>query len=233
MSLYDNLKIAIIIPAYNEAHAIAKVIAEIPSVLSALVLVIDNNSTDETAEVAIKSGATVLTEKQQGYGNACLCGLSYLAGLPLAVDIVIFLDADYSDYPVQMLSLIAPIINKKADLVIGSRVLGRKESGSMTIIQRFGNWLATKMIYFFYRVRFTDLGPFRAMDYPKLIALDMQDRTYGWTVEMQVKAAKLGYRCEEVAVDYRRRIGISKISGTIKGVVGAGYKIISTILKYR
>jgi hypothetical protein len=148
-------------------------------------------------------------------------------------DIVVFLDADHSDHPEQLPQVIAPIVRGEADLVIGSRALGSKERGSMTPQQVFGNWLATRMMRWLYGVRFTDLGPFRAVRYDALLAIGMRDRTFGWTVEMQVKAAKLHLRCVEVPVDYRKRIGVSKVSGTVYGTVMAGYKIIATILKYR
>ena len=147
-------------------------------------------------------------------------------------DIVVFVDADYSDYPAEMVQLIEPIRSGKMDLVIGSRALGNRQPGSMTPQQRFGNYLATRLLRWLYGVRYTDLGPFRAIRFESLLALDMQDRTYGWTVEMQLKAAKQGLRIAEVPVSYRKRIGFSKISGTVKGTVLAGYKIITTIFKY-
>ncbi len=232
--MQNKYQIAVIIPAHNEEKAIVKVLAEIPQVLNPIVIVVDNNSNDQTAQVAAQNGAIVLTEPKQGYGYACLKGIDYLQKQAnLKIDIVVFLDGDYSDYPAKMIDLIQPIIDHQADLVIGSRALGRQETGAMTIPQRFGNWLATRLIYFFYKKRFTDLGPFRAIGYKALLSLDMQDKTYGWTVEMQIKGVKQGLKCTEIAVDYRRRIGISKISGTIKGVLGAGYKIITTIFKYR
>jgi hypothetical protein len=150
-----------------------------------------------------------------------------------APDIVVFLDADHSDHAEQLPELIAPILDGQADLVIGSRALGLKERGSMTPQQIFGNWLATRLIRWLYGVHFTDLGPFRAIRYESLLAIGMRDRTFGWTVEMQVKAAKLALRCTEVPVRYRKRIGVSKVSGTVYGTVMAGYKIITTIFKYR
>lgn len=175
----------------------------------------------------------VLEEPKRGYGNACLKGIAYLTAktAELRPEVVVFLDGDFSDYPEELPSLTAPIFEKDFDLVIGSRVLGVRQKGSLTPQQVFGNWLATTLVRWMYKVRFTDLGPFRAIRFSKLLELEMKDPTYGWTVEMQVKAAKLGLRCTEVAVSYRKRIGISKVSGTISGSVKAGYKILWTIFK--
>ncbi|KAA9345918.1 glycosyltransferase family 2 protein [Adhaeribacter soli] len=228
-------RIHVIIPAYNEEHSIQKVIRDIPSGLVAEVVVVDNNSKDNTAGAARTAGATVLFQPLLGYGNACLKGLEYLQQKPATEkpDIVVFLDGDYSDYPEKMPELLQPILENRADLVIGSRALGNREAGSMTVPQVFGNWLATKLLKLFYQVHFTDLGPFRAIRYENLVNLNMQDQTYGWTVEMQLKAAKQKLRCTEVAVPYRKRIGYSKISGTVKGTVLAGYKILYTIFRYR
>jgi len=225
--------ISVIIPAYNEEGSIGKVVDDIPKNLVREILVCNNNSKDRTVEVARVAGAIVLTENRRGYGYACLCGMDYLEKLDKKPDIVVFLDGDYSDYPKEIALVIAPIIEQDMDMVIGSRALGKRESGSMTIPQVFGNWLATTLIRWFYGVKFTDLGPFRAIKYKKLIALGMCDKTYGWTVEMQVKAAKQKLKCAEVAVNYRKRIGYSKVSGTLKGTIMAGYKIITTIFKYR
>ncbi len=221
-------KIFVIIPAYNEQDSVGKVLAEIPPVSE--VIVVDNNSSDQTAEQARSAGATVLSEPKQGYGNACMKGLEYAK--QKNPDIVVFMDADYSDFPQEMTQIIEPILENKADLVIGSRILGRREPGSLAPQQVFGNWLATKLLHLLYGVRFTDLGPFRAIGFKQLLNLNMQDRSYGWTVEMQLKAAKQKLRCTEVPVSYRNRIGASKISGTLKGSVLAGYKIIWTILRY-
>jgi glycosyltransferase involved in cell wall biosynthesis len=224
--------IYVLIPAFNEENGIGEVIREIPKGLVREIVVINNASTDNTEKIARESGATVLRETIPGYGRACLKGLSYLKQSIRPHDIVVFIDADHSDYPEEMTLLVQPIIHRQADLVIGSRALGQKEKGSMTPQQIFGNWLATRLLRILYKVHFTDLGPFRAIRYEHLVALNMQDTTYGWTVEMQVKAAKLKLRCLEVPVRYRRRIGFSKISGTLKGTVMAGYKIITTIFKY-
>ena len=226
--------ICVIIPAYNEERSITKVIADIPAGLVSEVIVVNNNSSDNTAKVAQDADATVLLQTARGYGNACLKGLEYLAKKPVTKkpDIVVFLDGDYSDFPEKMPELVNPILQDQADLVIGSRALGIREKGSMTVPQVFGNWLSTRLLKLIYGVRFTDLGPFRAMRYESLVALNMQDKTYGWTVEMQLKAAKKKLRCLEVAVPYRQRIGVSKISGTIKGSILAGYKILYTIFKY-
>jgi len=222
----------VIIPAFNEENAVGKVIQDISKTLVHEVIVVNNNSTDETSKAAKKAGATVLFEEVKGYGRACLKGIQHLKGKMERGDIVVFLDADYSDHPQQMETLIKPISEGKAMLVIGSRKLGVSEAGSMTFPQRFGNWLACGLIQLIYGVKFTDLGPFRAIEYGTLQGMDMQDQTYGWTVEMQVKAAKRKISFTEVPVDYRKRIGFSKISGTLKGTVMAGYKIITTIFKY-
>jgi glycosyltransferase involved in cell wall biosynthesis len=181
--------------------------------------------------MAKNAGASVVDAPQSGYGNACLAGINYLKNRAQKQDIIVFIDGDYSDYPEQIPDLIAPIINLQADLVIGSRALGQKEKGSMTLPQEFGNWLATRLIALFYKVQFTDLGPFRALTWENLMLINMQDKTFGWTVEMQIKAAKLDLRCTEVPVKYRKRIGVSKVSGTLKGVILAGYKIIWMIFK--
>ena len=227
-----NAVVKVIIPAYNEENGVGQVIAEIPKHIVSEIIIVNNASTDNTEVVATKAGATVLREPIPGYGRACLKGIQYLRQSEHKPDIVVFLDADHSDYPEEIESVIKPILDLQADMVIGSRALGNKERGSMTPQQIFGNWLATRLLNLFYGVKFTDLGPFRAITYSKLIELDMQDKTYGWTVEMQLKAAKNGLRCVEVPVRYRKRIGFSKISGTVKGTVMAGYKILHTIFKY-
>jgi len=224
--------INVIIPAFNEENGVGQVIQEIPMNLVSEIIVVNNASTDDTARVAKQAGATVLREPTPGYGRACLAGIDYLKTKHPSPDIVVFLDADHSDFPEEIRQLIEPILLDNVDLVIGSRALGHKEKGSMTPQQVFGNWLATRLLKLFYGVKFTDLGPFRAIKYDSLLSLDMQDRTYGWTVEMQVKAAKQKMKCVEIPVGYRKRIGFSKISGTLKGTLMAGYKIITTILKY-
>lgn len=224
--------ISVIIPAFNEENGVGRVIAEIPKGLIREIVVVNNASTDNTERIAKEAGAIVLRELTPGYGRACLKGIDYLKTLQAPPDVVVFLDADHSDYPEEMPQLVNPIVSANVDLVIGSRALGKKESGAMTPQQIFGNWLATRLLKFFYGVKFTDLGPFRAIRFSSLLALDMQDKTYGWTVEMQLKAAKKKMTCIEVPVRYRKRIGFSKISGTVKGTVLAGYKILTTIFKY-
>jgi glycosyltransferase involved in cell wall biosynthesis len=231
--MMNKADIIIIIPAYNEEKSLGLVINDIPKNIVREIIVVNNNSVDNTVAVAKSAGAIVLEEKRQGYGYACLKGIEYLKNLDDKPDIVVFLDADYSDYPEEIKQLVAPILNGYADLVIGSRALGERQSGSMTGQQIFGNWLATKLIKLFYGVVFTDLGPFRAIKYESLLELNMCDQTYGWTVEMQVKAAKCRIRFAEIPVSYRPRVGQSKISGTVKGSILAGYKIIRTIFKYK
>jgi len=207
------------------------VLANIPKGLIREVVVCNNASSDRTGEVALAAGATVLDVPEMGYGNACLRGIAHLKAKAAQPDIVVFIDADYSDYPEEMPQLIHPIVEEDVDLVIGSRVLGDMERGAMMPQQIFGNWLATNLIRMFYSYHFTDLGPFRAIKFAKLLELQMEDRDYGWTVEMQVKAAKMGFRTKEVPVSYRQRIGTSKVSGTVRGSVLAGHKILWTIFK--
>lgn len=223
--------IDIIIPAYNEENSIAKVINDIPKNLVRDILVCNNGSTDNTKDVATKAGAIVLDQPKKGYGNACLKGIDYISKNTIPPEVVVFMDGDYSDYPEEMIDLLKPIENDNCDLVIGSRSLGELQKGSMTPQQIFGNWLATTLIKIIYKYEFTDLGPFRAIKWDKLVFIDMKDRDFGWTVEMQVKAAKLGLICTEVPVKYRKRIGVSKVSGTVKGTILAGYKILWTIFK--
>ncbi len=224
--------IDVIIPAFNEERSIKSVVDDIPKTWVRHILVSNNGSTDKTKEVAQTAGAIVLDEPISGYGNACLKGMEYIAQLKEKPDIVVFLDGDYSDYPEQLPEVVDPIIHQSQDLVIGSRVLGKLEKGSMQPQQIFGNWLATSLIKLFYKYEFTDLGPFRAIKYDKLMEINMQDRDFGWTVEMQVKAAKLKMKCVEVPVNYKKRIGVSKVSGTIKGTILAGHKILWTIFKF-
>ncbi|MFN5170471.1 MAG: glycosyltransferase family 2 protein [Cyclobacteriaceae bacterium] len=226
-------RVDVIIPAFNEENGVGEVVREIPRSLVREIVVVNNASTDNTEVIARQAGATVLREPVPGYGRACLCGIAYLKKLPQPPDIVVFLDADHSDYPEEISQLIEPIRDGGAALVIGSRALGQREQGSMTPQQVFGNWLATRLLSILYGANFTDLGPFRAIRFDKLLELNMQDKTYGWTVEMQLKAARAGMPYVEVPVRYRKRVGFSKISGTVKGTLLAGYKIITTILKYR
>ncbi|GGK21274.1 glycosyl hydrolase [Yeosuana aromativorans] len=224
-------RIKVIIPAYNEEHSIANVINDIPKIVDE-VIVVNNNSNDETAKNAIKAGATVLTETNKGYGFACLKGLDYIAAHSEKPDIIVFLDGDYSDYPEELSKLVKPIIDDNIDLVIGARTKALREPHSMTPQQVFGNWLATFLMKFMYGARFTDLGPFRAIKYQKLLDLHMEDKTYGWTVEMQLKALKQKLSYIEVPVKYKQRIGVSKVSGTIKGSIFAGLIILGWIFKY-
>jgi glycosyltransferase involved in cell wall biosynthesis len=222
----------IVIPAFNEAQSVGLVIADIPKHLVRNIVVVNNNSTDETASIAKEAGAIVLTETQQGYGAACLCGLDFLRKQEPRPDVVAFLDADYSDHPEELPFVLAPIMDGRAELVIGSRSMGERQKGAMMPQQIFGNWLATNMMRVLYKSSFTDLGPFRAITWNALEKIQMADRDFGWTVEMQVKALKLGIPYTEVPVKYRQRKGVSKITGTIRGSVMAGYKIILTILRY-
>lgn len=224
MRMRNGYAVGVVIPALNEEAAVSKVIAAIPSWVDAIV-VSDNGSRDRTAYVARAAGARVIREPQPGYGAACLAGIGALP----PCDIIVFLDGDYSDHPEDMPSLVDPIIADEGELVIGSRTLGRRELGALTPQQIFGNWLATWLIRLIWGARFTDIGPFRAIKRSVLERLAMADRDYGWTVEMQVKAAQLGLRTLEAPVRYRRRIGISKISGTLVGSVRAGVKILSLI----
>ena len=223
--------IDIIIPAYNEEASIGKVLQDIPKDWVREILVCNNASTDNTATVASQNGGRVLLQPQKGYGSACLKGIEYIKQQAVKPDIVVFLDGDYSDHPEELPSVVRPIIEEEMDMVIGSRALGKLESGAMMPQQIFGNWLATTLIRLFYKYEFTDLGPFRAIRYDKLVEIDMVDPDFGWTVEMQVKAAKYKFNCTEVPVSYRQRIGVSKVSGTIRGTILAGHKILWTIFK--
>ncbi|MBY0226921.1 MAG: glycosyltransferase family 2 protein [Hyphomicrobium sp.] len=217
-------RIGVITPALNEEDAIARVIADIPAWVDHIV-VVDNGSVDDTADNAAEAGATVLMEHERGYGAACLRGMKHLDD----VDILVFVDGDYSDDPSQMAELVDPILSGHADLVIGSRVLGNPEKGALLPQQIAGNWLACYLMRRLFNARYTDLGPFRAIRASSLSKLDMQDRNFGWTVEMQVKAVLRGLSVTEVPVSYRRRIGRSKISGTITGSMKAGYTILRVI----
>jgi glycosyltransferase involved in cell wall biosynthesis len=228
------MNISVIIPAYNESDSIGNVIKDIPGDLVTEIIVVNNNSTDNTGIIASDLGAIVLNQQKQGYGHACLKGIEYLKAKKgnKKPDIVVFLDGDYSDFPHEMKYLLDPIVNDSFDMVIGSRMSGNRDRGSMLPRAVIGNLIATKLISLFYGYKFTDIGPFRAIKFDKLLEMQMQDKTYGWTVEMQIKAAKSKLRCTEVPVSYRKRIGVSKITGTVKGSLKAGYKIIWTIFKY-
>lgn len=223
--------IKVIIPAYNEQDSIALVVNDIPNIVDE-VIVISNNSTDNTEANAKNAGATVLQETRKGYGFACLKGMEYIAKQTKKPDIIVFLDGDYSDYPEQLTEIVHPIVKNNIDFVIGSRVERLREKGAMTPQQVFGNWLATFLMKVFFGAKFTDLGPFRAIKYDKLLGLNMQDKTYGWTVEMQLKVLKKKYSYIEIPVKYRNRIGVSKVSGTVKGTILAGIKILTWIFKY-
>ncbi len=223
--------IKVIIPAYNEQDSIANVIKDIPEIVDETI-VVSNNSTDNTEANAKNAGATVLKETRKGYGYACLKGMDYIKKQKTKPEIIVFLDGDYSDYPEQLTELVEPIIKENLDFVIGARVKELRELGSMTPQQIFGNWLATSLMKLFFGAKFTDLGPFRAIKYDKLLALEMEDKTYGWTVEMQLKALKQKLTYTEIAMKYRNRIGVSKVSGTVKGSIFAGIKILGWIFKY-
>jgi glycosyltransferase involved in cell wall biosynthesis len=224
-------KIKVIIPACNEEKAIANVIKEIPNIVSEII-VVSNNSTDDTIKVATEAGATVLSEHRKGYGYACLKGMEYLSHQEIKPDIVVFLDGDYSDYPQDLTQIIAPILKDEIDFVVGARVARLREKNSMMPQQIFGNWLATTLMKSFFSATFTDLGPFRAIKYEKLVGLNMEDKTYGWTVEMQLKVVKQKMSYVEIPVRYKTRIGVSKVSGTLNGSIMAGIKIIGWIFKY-
>lgn len=223
--------IDVVIPAYNEESSLPRVLAAIPKELVRRVVVADNNSRDRTAEVAAAAGAIVVPAPVQGYGSACLAGLDYLRrhGPP---EIVAFLDADFSDHPEELPRLVAPIAAGEADLAIGSRVLGQREKGALLPQARAGNFIACTLIRLLYGFRYTDLGPFRAISWRALESLEMRDPDYGWTAEMQVKALRRGLRVVEAPVSYRRRIGVSKITGTLAGSARAGYKILLTVVRY-
>lgn len=223
-------RIALIIPALNEEESLGRVLAALPPGLYEQVVVVDNGSEDATARVAASAGATVIREPRRGYGSACLAGI---AALDPAVDVVVFMDADASDVPEEARRLVEPISAGRADLVIGSRVLGKTERGALAVHQRFGNRLATRLIAWLYGFRYTDLGPFRAIRASSLRLLEMRDRDYGWTVEMQVRALERGLRVMEAPVDYRRRIGESKISGSLRASLAAGWKIMAMIVRLR
>jgi len=221
------MKTAVIIPAYNEEKSISSVINDIPKERVSEIIVVNNGSTDRTAEFAEKAGATVLHESLMGYGAACLKGIDYLEGK--GFELVVFLDGDFSDYPEEIDLLTDPIISGEYDFVLGSRVMGKREKDALPLQSRIGSVIAGIFINLFWHVRFTDLGPFRVIKYDKLIELDMKDKWFGWTIEMQIKAAKKKYEIKEVPVRYRKRIGKSKVTGTIKGSFMAGVIILKTI----
>jgi len=223
--------IKVIIPAFNEEKSIAKVIAEIPDFVEEIV-VVNNNSTDQTAQVATKAGANVLTEKSKGYGYACLKGIDYLSQKDKTPDILVFLDGDFSDFPQELTKIIQPIIDGRVDFVVGARVKELRASGSLTPQQVFGNWLVCFLMKILYQSSFTDLGPFRAIRWETLENLKMSDKTYGWTIEMQLKVLRQKISYQEVPVSYKKRIGVSKVSGTVKGTIFAGVKIIGWIFKH-
>lgn len=224
-------RIVVIIPAYNEERSIDWVIRDIPPVVEEII-VVNNGSTDATEKIAQKAGATVLKEDRRGYGYACLKGIAYLDAKAEKPDIVVFLDGDYSDYPEELTQVVQPIVEGGYDLVIGVRKKEWREKGSMTPQQIVGNWVASVLMRIFINSKFTDLGPFRAIRYEALKSLGMTDKTYGWTVEMQLKAHRKKLTYTQVSVHYRKRIGVSKVSGTLKGTIFASVKIIGWILKY-
>jgi len=225
------VRVAVLIPARNEEASLPLVLGAIPADRVEEVVVVDNASTDRTADTARSKGATVLFEPRPGYGAACLRGIDHLRGV--RPDVVVFLDADFSDHPEEMPLLLRALERDGADLVIGSRILGHREPGALLPQARFGNWLATRMMRLLYGGRFTDLGPFRAIRFGALIDLAMEDRGFGWTVEMQVKALKHRLRTAEVPVSYRRRVGVSKITGTVSGTLRAGAAILWTLVRNR
>jgi glycosyltransferase involved in cell wall biosynthesis len=234
VTLLDLSCVVVIIPALNEEASLPLVLGELPPL--GRVIVVDNGSTDTTAKVAAERGATVAAEPRRGYGAACLRGMAVVqeavaGGAPSPL-VVVFLDADYSDHPDLLPQLAAPILEGRADFVLGSRMLGKREPGAMPAQSRFGNRLACVLMRLLFGARYTDLGPFRAIAYPRLVELGMTDRNFGWTVEMQIKAKRAGLRTLEIPVPYRRRVGQSKISGTLWGSVRAGYKILYLIGKY-
>lgn len=223
--------IKVIIPAFNEEDSIGLVLKDIPDVVNE-VIVVSNGSTDGTERVAVEGGATVLREERKGYGWACLKAMKHISDQKEKPEIIVFLDGDYSDYPERLHDLVAPIREQNLDFVIGARVKHLREPGSMTGPQIFGNALATTLMKWFYGSRFTDLGPFRAIKYDQLMVMNMEDKTYGWTVEMQLKALRKKMTYMEIEVPYRNRIGESKVSGTVKGAIFAGIKILGWIFKY-
>jgi glycosyltransferase involved in cell wall biosynthesis len=226
----DLARIKVIIPALNEENSIGLVLADIPRDLVDEVIVVSNGSSDATEDRAARAGATVLREKRRGYGWACMKGVDHLASDP--PDIVVFLDGDYSDHADELLRVVEPILQDRADFVIGSRTAGNSEPGALLPQARIGNWLACSIIQWISGVRFSDLGPFRAIRYRDLVAMQMEEMTYGWTVEMQVKAVRADLQCAEVPVSYRKRIGDSKVTGTVTGTVKASARILWLLGRY-
>ena len=226
---FEGNRIVVIIPALNEEKSISKVVNSIPNIVDEII-VINNGSEDSTAIKASISGAKVIRENRKGYGYACLKGIDYLNKNP--PDIVVFLDGDYSDYPEDLEAIIKPILEKNVQFVIGARVKSLREKGALTPQQIFGNTLACLLMRLLYKANFTDLGPFRAIGWKNLVALEMSDKTYGWTIEMQLKVLRRKIKYIEVPVRYRKRIGYSKVSGTVKGTIMAGYKILTWIGKF-
>lgn len=227
--MLNNHKISVIIPAYNEEDAIGKVVGDIPGEIVDRIIVVDNGSDDQTAKNAGDAGAEVVQEPIMGYGMACLSGI---AALDADTDVVVFIDGDYSDYPQDMIDLLRPVINNEADMTLGSRIIGEKTKGAMLLHSSVGNIVATFLIRIIWGFRYTDLGPFRAIRYESLLRLGMQDTNFGWTAEMQIKAITNHLRIVELPVRYRKRIGKSKITGTLSGSLKASVKIAYTIFKY-
>jgi glycosyltransferase involved in cell wall biosynthesis len=223
----------VVIPALNERESLPLVLGDLPRPWIREVVVVDNGSTDGTGEVAARLGATVVPEPRRGYGQACLTGLATLAHRDPPPQVVVFLDADYSDHPDELTRIVRPIADGDADFVVGSRVLGRREPGALLPQARMGNLFAAWLIRRLYGLRITDLGPFRAIRWESLVDLGMSDRDFGWTAEMQVKAAKSGLRYREVPASYRKRVGVSKITGTLIGTLRAGGKILYTVFRNR
>ncbi len=225
------MRVSVIIPVFNEEKSIPYVLNDIPNFVSQII-VCDNSSTDKTSEIAKKLGAEVVFEKEKGYGNACLKAISYLKNLKVKPEVVVFIDGDYSDDPQQMKKIIDPIVNQGYDFVSGARTKSLRDKHSMTAQQIFGNQLACFLMKIFFNSKFRDLGPFRAITWDKLMELNMRDKTFGWTIEMQIKVLMKNYKYKEIDVKYKKRIGKSKISGTLKGTILAGKKILYLIFKY-
>lgn len=225
--LRADARVSVVVPALNEEESLPLVLAALPRDRVHEVVVVDNGSTDGTARAAAVHGARVVSEPVRGYGRACLSGIADLDD----PEIVAFVDADFSDHPDELPRVLDPILENRADLVIGSRMIGDREPGALLPQALFGNRLATFLIRLFWGVRFTDLGPFRAVRADALARMGMRDRDFGWTVEMQIRAAQLGLRCAEVPVSYRKRVGRSKITGTVTGTLRASHKILWTIFR--